>query len=70
MRKFDCLTSENNTKYFLLRDYGDSTKYTVLCTGTTDVFVKTDGRIKSVEDFIRLYGYKSIHSQESLNLVT
>jgi len=65
MAKFHCLTSEQG-KYVLLKDYGDTTKFVVLCICRTDTFVKVDKRIKSKEDFIKFYGYKSVYTEEEM----
>ncbi len=62
---FDCLTGKQ-CKYVLLKDYGDSPKYTVLSISMVDIIVKTDKRIKSVEDFVKLYGYGCEHTKEDM----
>ena len=63
MAKLHCLTDQYSKKV-LVKDYGDSTKYAVLHISKTDVFIKIDKRIKSKEDFIKLYGYNSVHTEE------
>lgn len=66
MAKFHCLTSDNG-KFVLLKDYGDSSKYAVLSISKVDIIIKTDKRIKSFSDFIKLYGYKAVHTLEEKN---
>lgn len=66
MAKFHCLTSDNG-KFVLLKDYGDSSKYAVLSISKVDIIIKTDKRIKSVTDFIRLYGYGCTYTEEEKN---
>ena len=65
MKKFYCLVNEDRTSaYVLLRDYGDSSSWTILCHSKTDTFVKTDKRIRTSDEkeaskkFEELYGYK------------
>jgi hypothetical protein len=60
MKKVTCLTGSDG-RYILIRNYGDhqaTTPYAVLHVGGSELFIKTDKRIKSEDDFIKLYGYK------------
>lgn len=66
MEKIHCLINEQ-TKYLLLKNYGDSTSYIVLHICKNDVFAKTDKRIKSKDDFIKLYGFKAKHTEEEID---
>lgn len=63
MAKFHCLTSEHG-KMVLLKDYGNTSNLAVLHIGKVDIIIKTDKRIKFEKDFIQLYGYGAIHTQE------
>lgn len=64
MSKLHCLTDQNGKKV-LVKDYGDSSKYAILHISKTDVFIKTDKRIKSKEDFVSIYGYKATYTEEN-----
>lgn len=66
MAKVHCLTSKQ-TKYLLLKNYGDTTSYVVLHICKNDVFAKTDKRINSEKDFIKLYGYEAVHTEEEMD---
>jgi len=66
MVRFHCLTSEFS-KYILLKDYGDTTYFVVLHLCKTDTFVKVDRRIKSKDDFIKLYGFQAKYTEEEMN---
>lgn len=63
MVKFHCLTSESG-KQVLLKDYGDTSSYAVLNISKVSIIIKTDKRIKSEKDFIRLYDYGCVHTIE------
>lgn len=66
MAKFHCLISEYS-KQVLLKDYGNTIGYAVLTISKVDITIKTDRRIKSEDDFIKLYGYKAVHTLEEKN---
>ena len=66
MKSFDCLTSKHG-KYVLLKDYGDTSYYAVLCISKVDTIIKTDKRIKSTVDFIGLYGFEAKPSVEIMS---
>ena len=67
MKKLHCLFN-GTTKFILIQDWGDSSKFAVLHICKPDIFVKTDKRIKSKDDFIHLYGYEAVHTEESINI--
>ena len=66
MAKLPCLI-DSQSKKILIKDYGDSSKYAILHISKTDVFVKTDKRIHSKEDFIKIYGYGATYKEEDSN---
>jgi len=66
MVKFHCLTSKYN-KLVLLKDFGDTTKLVILHLTCRDAFVKVDGRVKSKDDFIKLYGFEAKHTEEEMD---
>lgn len=63
MSKLHCLTNQHGKKV-LLKDYGDTVKFAILHISKTDVFVKIDKRIKSKDDFIKLYGHNCTYTEE------
>ena len=70
MKKLPCLLSKDKSSAkVLVKDYGDTSSFSVIHVSKSDTFIRTDKRIKSVTDFTTIYGYETVSKEETLSKI-